>query len=71
MKRFVVSRFKYNGSNMAQLRLDLQGCGEVHTFEWPRIQSMDNGVQLVLSVARQIRFLRRHLRYLLVSMRQS
>ena len=42
---------------MAQLRIDFQGRREVETFSWARIESMGNGVQLVLRVARQVRAL--------------
>jgi hypothetical protein len=42
---------------MAQVRIDFQGRGEVKTFSWARVQTMSNGVQLALGVARQVRAL--------------
>jgi len=39
---------------MAQVRIDFQGRGEVQTFSRARVQAMRDGVQLVLSVARQV-----------------
>ena len=43
---------------MTQLREDLQGRGEVQALSRARIQSMRDGVQLALSVARQVYTLR-------------
>jgi hypothetical protein len=39
---------------MTQLRIDLQGRGEVETFSWARVQAMGDDIQLALSVAGQV-----------------
>jgi hypothetical protein len=41
----------------AQLRIDFQGRRKVETLSWARIETMGNGVQLALCVARQVRAL--------------
>ncbi len=53
-----VSSSKCNGWMMAQLRIDFQGRSKVETFSRARVQPMRDGIQLVLSVARQVRTLR-------------
>ncbi len=40
---------------MAQLRIAFQRRPKVETFSWARIESMGNGIQLTVGIARQIR----------------
>ena len=41
----------------AQLRINFQGRGKVETFSRARVQSMGDGIQLTLGIARQVRAL--------------